>query len=70
VQGSELLTMLLALLLVYVAPWWGNRVGDVGSTLLRPRAATFATLTLLPLFALAILKLSAQSYTPFLYFQF
>jgi alginate O-acetyltransferase complex protein AlgI len=70
VQGSELLTMLLALLLVYVAPWWGSRVGDVGSTLLRPRAATFATLTLLPLFALAILKLSAQSYTPFLYFQF
>jgi len=70
VQGSELITMLLAVVLVYVAPWWGSRVGDVGGTLLRPRAATMATLTLMPLFVLAILKLSAQSYTPFLYFQF
>jgi alginate O-acetyltransferase complex protein AlgI len=70
VQGSELATLLLALVLVYLAPWWGKRVGDVGGTLLRPRAATLATVALLPLFALAILKLSAQSYTPFLYFQF
>lgn len=70
VRGSELATMALAGVLVFVAPWWGARVGDVGSALPRPRAATFATLTLLPLFVLAILKLSAQSYTPFLYFQF
>ncbi len=70
VRGSELVTMVLAVVLVYVAPWWGNRVGDVGGQLLRPRAATAATLALMPLFVLAILKLSAQSYTPFLYFQF
>ena len=70
VRGSELVTMLLAVVLVYVAPWWGSRVGDVGGQLLRPRAATAATLALMPLFVLAILKLSAQSYTPFLYFQF
>ena len=70
VRGSELATMLLASVLIYVAPWWGRRVGDVGGVLLRPRAATLATLALLPLFVLAILKLSAQSYTPFLYFQF
>ncbi|WP_310584493.1 MBOAT family protein [Deinococcus sp.] len=70
VRGSELVTMVLAVVLVYVAPWWGSRVGDVGGQLLRPRAATAATLALMPLFVLAILKLSAQSYTPFLYFQF
>ncbi|WP_424949839.1 MBOAT family O-acyltransferase [Deinococcus sp.] len=69
-QGSELATMLTALVLVYVAPWWGARVGDVGTRLLRPVAATVATAGLLPLFVIAILKLSAQSYTPFLYFQF
>jgi len=62
--------MLLAGVLVYVAPWWGRTVGDVGGRLLRPRLAVTATTVLLPLFVLAILKLSAQSYTPFLYFQF
>jgi len=70
VRGSELATMLIALLLVYVAPLWGNRVGDVAGQLLRPRLVTLATVLLMPLFVLAILKLSAQSYTPFLYFQF
>ena len=70
VRGSELATMALAVVLVYVAPWWGNKVGDVGSRLLRPGLAVGATVALLPLFVLAIMKLSAQSYTPFLYFQF
>ncbi|WP_019587311.1 MBOAT family O-acyltransferase [Deinococcus apachensis] len=70
VRPSELVTMLVATVLVYVAPVWGERVGDVGSRLLRPRLAVAATTALLPLFVLAILKLSAQSYTPFLYFQF
>ncbi|UQN06898.1 hypothetical protein [Deinococcus sp. QL22] len=70
VRGSVLVTMLLGTVLVFGAPVWGARVGDVGSRLLRPRLAVGATLVLLPLFVVAILKLSAQSYTPFLYFQF
>ncbi|SMB80551.1 MBOAT family O-acyltransferase [Deinococcus hopiensis] len=70
VRPSVLLTMGLAGALVYLAPLWGRRVGDPGSTLLRPRLAAAATVALLPLFVLAVLKLSAQSYTPFLYFQF
>lgn len=70
VRGSVLVTMLLAAVLVYLVPVWGHRVGEVGGRLLRPRLATAATLSLLPLFVLAVLKLSAQSYTPFLYFQF
>lgn len=70
VRPSVLLTMLLAAVIVYVAPWWGNRTGDVGGTLRRPGPVVFATVALLPLFVLAIMKLSAQSYTPFLYFQF
>ncbi|MGY2897223.1 MBOAT family O-acyltransferase [Deinococcus sp. UYEF24] len=70
VRGSELVTMLIAAVLIYVALVWGARVGDVGSRLRRPGLAVGATVTLLPLFVLAIMKLSAQSYTPFLYFQF
>lgn len=70
VKGSVLATMLLGGVLVYVAPVWGHRVGDVGSRLLKPALAVGATVTLLPLFVLAVMKLSAQSYTPFLYFQF
>ncbi|GGS26012.1 MBOAT family O-acyltransferase [Deinococcus knuensis] len=70
VKPSVLVSMVLAAVLVYLAPYWGNRVGDVGSRLLRPRLAVGATVVLLPLFVLAIMKLSAQSYTPFLYFQF
>ena len=70
VRPSELLTMLIAGVLIYVAPLWGARVGDVGSRLLRPGPVVGATVALLPLFVLAIMKLSAQSYTPFLYFQF
>ncbi|ULH17483.1 MBOAT family protein (plasmid) [Deinococcus sp. KNUC1210] len=69
IRGSELATMLIAAVLVYAAPLWGSRVGNVGR-LLRPGLATAATVALLPLFVLAIMKLSAQSYTPFLYFQF
>ncbi len=70
VRPSELITMLIAAALIYVAPVWGNRVGDVGSRLRQPNLAVVATIALLPLFVLAIMKLSAQSYTPFLYFQF
>ncbi len=70
VKPSVLWTMLLAALVVYIAPWWGTRMGDVGGKLLRPGPVVAATVLLLPLFVLAIMKLSAQSYTPFLYFQF
>lgn len=69
-RPSVLLTMLLAAIIVYVAPWWNQRMGDMGGKLLRPTPVVLATLLLLPLFVLAIMKLSAQSYTPFLYFQF
>ena len=70
VKPSVVLTMLLATAIVYLAPWWGQRMGDVGGRLLRPGPVVLATVGLLPLFVLAIMKLSAQSYTPFLYFQF
>lgn len=70
VKPSVVLTMLLATAIVYIAPWWGQRMGDVGGRLLRPGPVVVATIALMPLFVLAIMKLSAQSYTPFLYFQF
>jgi len=46
---------------------WQQRAGRVGGTDWRPAVAVSV---LVPLFALSILKLSAQSYSPFLYFQF
>lgn len=69
VSGSQLTVMLLAWALVYVAPFWEqwaarSRVG--GGQILH----NAAFLSVAPLFVLSVLKLSAQSYTPFLYFQF
>ncbi|MCB9759856.1 MAG: MBOAT family protein [Alphaproteobacteria bacterium] len=67
VRRWSVVMVAVGLVLVYVAPWWralreagaawGRRLGPV-------------ELAFVPLFALALLRLSAQSYSPFLYFQF
>jgi alginate O-acetyltransferase complex protein AlgI len=78
VTGSGLATLVLALILVYLVPWWPHlraraAAGPVspgpvssGPTIL----GTGLSLLSVPLFVLSVMKLSAQSYTPFLYFQF
>jgi alginate O-acetyltransferase complex protein AlgI len=67
-SGWSATMLLVGVAVIYLAPWlaakatadpegWGRRL-------------SLASPLWLPLFALAVLRLSAQSYTPFLYFQF
>ena len=66
--GLELTTLLISFAVIYLAPWWRaflwrQPAGRAG------RLET-AHLFILPLFALGVFRLSAQSFSPFLYFQF
>lgn len=83
VYGSAITRLQLATLLIaaLVSLWTGWRAlhpqvqrPDSAADLPGPGDAPFAVmrleLVLVPLFVLAVLKLSAQSYSPFLYFQF
>jgi alginate O-acetyltransferase complex protein AlgI len=60
-RGLERWTLLIAILLIYLAPRWKNW---------NPKWVTALEFLIYPLFLLAVLRLSAQSYSPFLYFQF
>jgi len=62
-ESFQLATLLLAFGLVFGVPWWRNHS-------LRWTPERLLQAGLVPLFILAVLKLSAQSYSPFLYFQF
>ena len=69
VTGSGVATMLLAVVIVYLAPLWPALV-DRARSAPNVALATGVSMLSMPLFLLSVLKLSAQSYTPFLYFQF
>lgn len=60
-RGLELSTLVGAIALVYLAPHWKN---------CNPKYVAALEWLIYPLFLLAVLRLSAQSYSPFLYFQF
>lgn len=62
-ESFQLATLLLAFGLVFVVPLWRSHS-------LRWTPERLLQAGLVPLFVLAVLKLSAQSYSPFLYFQF
>jgi len=53
-----------------VLVWQGARHSDVKFTRLPFLSQGWASLALLALFGLSLMKLSADSYSPFLYFQF
>jgi alginate O-acetyltransferase complex protein AlgI len=53
---------------IYGVPWLNTRQATDSDTWV-PRV-TRGSLVFVPLFVIAVLRLSAQSYTPFLYFQF
>lgn len=53
--------------LIFVAPWWQARL-ERGAA--EGQTKPLSQLIFLPLFVLGLLRLSAQSYVPFLYFQF
>ncbi len=67
-SGYALSMLVIAFMLVYLAPWWRAIV----QTAPKFRQARFYTfhMMIIPLFILATLRLSAQSFSPFLYFQF
>jgi alginate O-acetyltransferase complex protein AlgI len=60
-RGLELSTLVLAVALVYLAPRWKSW---------NPKYVAALEWLIYPLFMLAVFRLSAQSYSPFLYFQF
>ena len=65
-----LTALVLGLALSYLAPWWHARLGeDDDAERRRPYARAF-NLAVLPLFLLGIVKLAAETFSPFLYFQF
>lgn len=66
-NSSALFTLGAALVLVYLAPWWN---GLKPSTRQVGLWRENASLLVLPLFVLGILRISAESFSPFLYFQF
>jgi alginate O-acetyltransferase complex protein AlgI len=64
--GLELAVLALALLTVYVGPLLARRVTSWGSW----EPALAGRLAVIPLFLLALLRTTAESFTPFLYFRF
>jgi hypothetical protein len=58
VTPDRLMVLALGVLLVYAMPW------------LKRQGGSYLRYLLLPLFLWAVATLSAQSFTPFLYFQF
>ncbi len=66
-NASALVTLVIGLALATVVPWWG--FARRGSMPARVRPATL-DLLVLPLFVLGVLRVSAESLSPFLYFQF
>jgi len=66
--GYQLTMLCVALVLIFVAPWWRHYL----STRSAKTSSALANihLIILPLFVLAILRLSSQNFSPFLYFQF
>ncbi len=67
-SGWAFFMMIVGFVVIYGVPWLNNRRAE------DPEAWTprlnRASAVFVPLFIIAILRLSAQSYTPFLYFQF
>jgi alginate O-acetyltransferase complex protein AlgI len=64
--GLELAVLALALLAVYAGPWLARRAAWRGSW----EPALAGRLAVIPLFLLALLRTAAESFSPFLYFQF
>lgn len=72
IDSLQLATLGLAWLIVLINGWRvrAPRAPAVHDLQAVARRSAIAGAVLLPVFALAVLKLSAQSYSPFLYFQF
>ena len=67
-KGLHITVLVLASLLVYLGPWWRHLLERVPQS--RWQVLTRFHLTVPLLFVLAIFRLSATGFSPFLYFQF
>ena len=68
VTGLQLATIVIGIAFCYLAPRWTSLDADgVQTSWLR---FAHSPLVITPLFVFAVLRLAAQSYSPFLYFQF
>jgi alginate O-acetyltransferase complex protein AlgI len=71
ITGLELATLFVALVIVYIEPWWKTIFRtSVPTPHQTQQALGGLQFVIIPLFVLATLRLSAQSFSPFLYFQF
>ncbi len=71
--GLELAVLAFALLAVYAGPWLARRFAPAAAgpgSFSIPYPALAGRLVVLPLFVLALLRTAAESFSPFLYFQF
>ncbi len=68
ITGLEVTTLVLSLILIYLGPWWRALLWRLPEQ--RQQALQTIHLATLPLFVLGVFRLSAQSFSPFLYFQF
>jgi len=68
IQGFQVSVLIMGLALVVLAPAWYERPKTVPAVYFHPTSR--AGILILPCFVFALLRLSAQSYSPFLYFQF
>ena len=68
VTGFQISIIIIASILIYIAPWWKYFLRYL--SLNQQRRLVNVHLLIIPLFLLGILRLSAQSFSPFLYFQF
>jgi alginate O-acetyltransferase complex protein AlgI len=68
ITGLQLTMLVLGYLLVYLGPWWRSYLLAVSPV--RQQSLLNVHLTVMPLFILAVTRLSAQNFSPFLYFQF
>jgi alginate O-acetyltransferase complex protein AlgI len=72
ITSLELAMLFVALVIVYLEPWWKNffRTPEANLQQQRQQLLNGLQFVIIPLFVLATLRLSAQSFSPFLYFQF
>lgn len=68
ITGLETTTLILSLVVIYLAPWWRAHLWRLPEG--RQKTLQTVHLAILPLFILGVFRLSAQSFSPFLYFQF
>jgi alginate O-acetyltransferase complex protein AlgI len=68
ISGLQITMLIIGYILVYVGPWWRDVLARV--TPMQQQTLMNVHLLIMPLFIMATMRLSAQNFSPFLYFQF